>query len=417
MFIAVSMYAAKLLYTDIEAYGCDPTVGIFSDMACTTTASSILGAFLGLLFAAEGMSQVATFFEALVEARVAAFEALRAIRRKTGAPREILYHDSNDPKAINKLGGVSDTESESDDDAILTSPLPTTTRRRLNTEDIEFTGTVGTNVDCGKLFRACTRTLRSNSASQNCESDLEQGITTTLENIKAILPRFEIDSSEDSGLQPNRIKGDICFKQVCFSYPTRVADRILRKFSLNIKAGQTVAFVGPSGGGSKLPLLHFQPVILSITLTCISFASLSYKESTIVSLVERFYDPSSGMITLDGIDLKHFNVSYLRSQIGLVSQEPALFSATIRENIEYGAPGATDEQITTAARMAGAHDFICDFPEGYNTQVGNRGSQLSGGQRQRIAISRALVANKKILLLDEATSGKRATMSYWKVLQ
>ena len=377
MFIAVSMYGAKLLYTDIEEFGCDPTAGMFSDMACDTTGASILGAFLGFLFAAEGMSQVATFFEALVEARVAAFEALRAIKRETGAPREIIYHpdESDKTNKRGKVSGLPDTESESDDE-VLTLP-PTNPRRRLNTDEIEFTGTVGTNIDCSKLLRTFTRKRRSENV--NPDSDLEQGnITAPLENIKAILPRFEIDSSEDSGMQPKEIHGNISFKHVCFSYPTRPADRILRNFSLDIQAGQTVAFVGPSGSG----------------------------KSTIVSMVERFYDPSSGMITLDGIDLKHLNVGYLRNQIGFVSQEPTLFSTTIRKNIEYGCPGATDEQIVAAARMASAHDFICDFPEGYDTHVGDKGSQLSGGQRQRIAISRALVSNKKILLLDEATSGK-----------
>ena len=130
-------------------------------------------------------------------------------------------------------------------------------------------------------------------------------------------------------------------------------------------------------------------------------------KSTIVSMIERFYDPSSGSILLDGIDLKHYNVSYLRSLIGYVGQEPTLFATTIRENIEYGCPGATEEEIIAAAKLANAHDFIMSFPDGYNTQVGTGSSlQVSGGQKQRIAIARALLRKPKVLLLDEATSGR-----------
>jgi ATP-binding cassette subfamily B (MDR/TAP) protein 1 len=120
--------------------------------------------------------------------------------------------------------------------------------------------------------------------------------------------------------------------------------------------------------------------------------------------LERFYDPKQGSILLDGIDLKDINVSYLRSQIGYVGQEPALFATTIRGNIQYGNPNATQEQIEEAARLANAHDFITGFSNGYDTQVGDKGGQLSGGQKQRIAIARVLVGDPKILLLDEATS-------------
>jgi ATP-binding cassette, subfamily B (MDR/TAP), member 1 len=127
-------------------------------------------------------------------------------------------------------------------------------------------------------------------------------------------------------------------------------------------------------------------------------------KSTVVSMLERFYDPLQGCIELDGIDIRDINVSHLRSIIGYVGQEPTLFATTIRGNIQYGNPNATQEQIESAARMANAHDFITSFSDGYDTQVGDKGSQLSGGQKQRIAIARVLVANPKILLLDEATS-------------
>lgn len=121
-------------------------------------------------------------------------------------------------------------------------------------------------------------------------------------------------------------------------------------------------------------------------------------------MIERFYDPLEGSVTLDGVDIKEINVSHLRSLIGYVGQEPTLFATSIAGNIGYGRPGASHEEVEAAARAANAHDFITSFPDGYDTQVGDKGAQLSGGQKQRIAIARVLVANPSILLLDEATS-------------
>lgn len=146
--------------------------------------------------------------------------------------------------------------------------------------------------------------------------------------------------------------------------------------SLKIEAGQTIALVGDSGNG----------------------------KSTCLQLLQRFYDPDKGEISIDGCDIRSINIGSLRSKIATVGQEPVLFSTTIAENIRYGNPNANEKEITLAAQDAGAHDFVMQLPHGYNTMVGEKGSQLSGGQKQRIAIARALVQNPKILLLDEATS-------------
>ncbi|XP_010554005.1 PREDICTED: ABC transporter B family member 19-like [Tarenaya hassleriana] len=179
----------------------------------------------------------------------------------------------------------------------------------------------------------------------------------------------------------DEVRGNIEFKDVTFSYPSRPAVIIFRNFSIFLPAGKTVAVVGGSGSG----------------------------KSTVVSLIERFYDPNDGQILLDGVDIKTLQLKFLRDQIGLVNQEPALFATTILENILYGKPDAKMAEVEAAASAANAHSFITLLPDGYNTQVGERGVQLSGGQKQRIAIARAMLKDPKILLLDEATSALDAS--------
>ncbi|XP_042673061.1 ATP-dependent translocase ABCB1 isoform X2 [Centrocercus urophasianus] len=186
----------------------------------------------------------------------------------------------------------------------------------------------------------------------------------------------QIDSSSNAGYKPDNIKGNLEFQDVYFSYPARPDIKILKGLNLKINCGQTVALVGGSGCG----------------------------KSTTVQLIQRFYDPKEGTITIDGQDLKSLNVRYLREIIGVVNQEPVLFATTIAENIRYGREDVTMEEIEKAAKEANAYDFIMKLPKKFETVVGERGAQMSGGQKQRIAIARALVRNPKILLLDEATS-------------
>jgi ATP-binding cassette subfamily B protein len=166
------------------------------------------------------------------------------------------------------------------------------------------------------------------------------------------------------------------FKQVHFHYPTRPEPPALRGFDLRIGAGETVALVGPSGAG----------------------------KSTVLQLLLRFYDVDSGEITLGGVPLKQMDLQALRGLMGIVPQEGVIFSGSALDNIRYGQPDASPEQAEAAARMAHAHEFISQLPEGYHTHLGERGVRLSGGQRQRISIARALLKNPPLLLLDEATS-------------
>ncbi|KAG0537981.1 hypothetical protein BDA96_03G196100 [Sorghum bicolor] len=187
----------------------------------------------------------------------------------------------------------------------------------------------------------------------------------------------KIDYSCEDGITITSVRGEIGFQNVCFKYPSRPNVQIFKDLSLNIPYGKTVALVGESGSG----------------------------KSTAIALLERFYDPDSGKILFDDVELQTLKVSWLRQQVGLVSQEPVLFNDTIRSNIAYGKQGeASEEEIVAAAEAANAHQFISALPDGYNTIVGERGIQLSGGQKQRVAIARAIIKDPKVLLLDEATS-------------
>lgn len=186
----------------------------------------------------------------------------------------------------------------------------------------------------------------------------------------------KIDPDDNSALRPPNVFGSIELKNVDFSYPTRPEILVLSNFTLKVNGGQTVAVVGVSGSG----------------------------KSTIISLIERFYDPVAGQVLLDGRDLKSYNLRWLRNHLGLVQQEPIIFSTTIRENIIYARHNASEAEMKEAARIANAHHFISSLPHGYDTHVGMRGVDLTPGQKQRIAIARVVLKNAPILLLDEASS-------------
>eukprot|EP00258_Populus_trichocarpa_P025336 XP_024441355.1 ABC transporter B family member 21 [Populus trichocarpa] len=215
----------------------------------------------------------------------------------------------------------------------------------------------------------------SQSSSFSPDSSKAKGAAAS---IFAIIDRkSKIDPSDESGTTLDNVKGEIELRHISFKYPSRPDIEIFRDLSLAIHSGKTVALVGESGSG----------------------------KSTVISLLQRFYDPDSGHITLDGIDIQSLQLKWLRQQMGLVSQEPVLFNETIRANIAYGKEGnATEAEILAASELANAHKFISGLQQGYDTVVGERGTQLSGGQKQRVAIARAMVKSPKILLLDEATS-------------
>ncbi|EOA23399.1 hypothetical protein CARUB_v10016575mg [Capsella rubella] len=204
-----------------------------------------------------------------------------------------------------------------------------------------------------------------------------------LKRRKSLISVFEIidrvpsiEPDDNSALKPPNVYGSIELKNIDFCYPTRPEVLVLSNFSLKVSGGQTVAVVGVSGSG----------------------------KSTIISLVERYYDPVAGQVLLDGRDLKLYNLRWLRSHMGLVQQEPIIFSTTIRENIIYARHNASEAEMKEAARIANAHHFISSLPHGYDTHIGMRGVELTPGQKQRIAIARVVLKNAPIILIDEASS-------------
>lgn len=203
----------------------------------------------------------------------------------------------------------------------------------------------------------------------------QKGITGIERFLEIMDAKSEIIECENA-IEPTEFVGDIEFNGVSFRYPDEEEEYVLKDVSLKIKAGQKTALVGPSGGG----------------------------KTTICNMIPRFYDVTEGKITIDGIDVRDMTLSGLRNQIGVVMQDVYMFSGRVRDNIEYGKPGASIDEIIEAAKKAGADEFIQKLPNGYDTYVGERGVKLSGGQKQRISIARVFLKNPPILILDEATS-------------
>ena len=200
------------------------------------------------------------------------------------------------------------------------------------------------------------------------------GAASRIGEIMAVKPR--IAAPANPAPLPEPVRGELTFRNVSFAYPGREDDPVLRDVSFRVAPGEVVAIVGPSGAG----------------------------KSTLFQLALRFYDPSSGAVALDGVDISTLDPASLRAEIALVPQDAFIFGASVADNIAYGAPGASREAVVAAARQAAAHGFIAALPEGYDTQLGERGVTLSGGERQRIAIARAILKDAPVLLLDEATS-------------
>ena len=225
-----------------------------------------------------------------------------------------------------------------------------------------------------KSFFAVFLASFSTAQSQLHFPDVAKG-KAAAKRVFAIIDRQPLIASVE-GAKNVDLGGKIELRNVDFAYPERPDSLVFNDFSLSVEAGKTMALVGESGSG----------------------------KSSVISLIERFYDPQSGGVYLDGENIKDMDIAYLRSQIGLVSQEPVLFNMSVADNIAYGCPDASMEKIQEAARAANAHSFIESLPEGYHTMLGEGCIQLSGGQKQRVAIARAIVKDPKILLLDEATS-------------
>ncbi|KAI5349039.1 hypothetical protein L3X38_001926 [Prunus dulcis] len=225
------------------------------------------------------------------------------------------------------------------------------------------------------VFAVLTGSMSLGQASP-CLSAFAAGQAAAFKMFETIDRKPEIDAYDTDGKQLLDIRGDIELSDVYFSYPARPDEQIFHGFSISIPSGATAALVGESGSG----------------------------KSTVISLIERFYDPQAGEVLIDGINLKEFQLKWIRQKIGLVSQEPVLFACSIKDNIAYGKDGANTEEIRAAAELANAAKFIDKLPQGLDTMVGEHGTQLSGGQKQRVAIARAILKDPRILLLDEATS-------------
>ncbi|KAD4180278.1 hypothetical protein E3N88_28869 [Mikania micrantha] len=235
--------------------------------------------------------------------------------------------------------------------------------------------------DVFKTFFILISTGKVIADAGSMTSDIAKG-STAVASVFSIFDRQSLISSnvpdgiEGGGAKLEKLKGEIQIKKVDFKYPCRPDNPILREFCLEVKSGTSIGLVGKSGCG----------------------------KSTVIALIQRFYDVDRGTVKVDGVDIRMLNIEWYRKHMALVSQEPVLYSGTIRDNIIFGKPDASENELVQASKAANAHNFISTLKDGYNTECGERGVQLSGGQKQRISIARAIIRNPTILLLDEATS-------------
>jgi ATP-binding cassette subfamily B protein len=235
-----------------------------------------------------------------------------------------------------------------------------------------------TGGDLGQFILYASIVAGSIGALSEVMGETQRAAGATERLLELLAARSDIQDPAEPKPLPKRMAAGaaVALSDVTFSYPSRPDTAALAHLSLSIRPGETIAVVGPSGAG----------------------------KTTLFQLLLRFYDPQSGAITLDGVDIRDLDLHTLRGAIGIVPQDTVIFSADAMENIRYGRPDASDEEVIAAAKMAAAHEFIERLPQGYKSFLGERGVRLSGGQRQRIAIARALLKNPPLLLLDEATS-------------
>uniref|UniRef100_A0A8B9KNW3 ATP-binding cassette, sub-family B (MDR/TAP), member 5 n=1 Tax=Astyanax mexicanus TaxID=7994 RepID=A0A8B9KNW3_ASTMX len=281
--------------------------------------------------------------------------------------RAMQGHASKDQSALETSGKIS-TETVENFKTVVA----------LTKEDVFFRKFNDSLAEPYKVFSVIIFAAMSIGQSSSFAPDFAKAKVAAGRILSLLEKTPEIDIYSEAGDKPMNFKGDIEFHELHFSYPTRPNIKILQGLNVSVRQGQTLALVGGSGCG----------------------------KSTSIQLLERFYNPAGGQVFADGMDTRMLNLAWLRSQLGLVSQEPILFDCTITENIQYGDNSrvVSQEEVEEAAKNANIHEFILNLPERYNTRVGDKGTQLSGGQKQRIAIARALVRNPKVLLLDEATS-------------
>lgn len=235
---------------------------------------------------------------------------------------------------------------------------------------------IGGSITVGTLFAMITYVLMLNGPVQRLGFLVNLAATAgaSASRVFAIMDEANVIQEKDNPFVSDEINGDVRFENVSFAYQSQVP--ILEDITFHAESGRRIALIGPTGSG----------------------------KSTITGLIPRFYDAHHGRVLVDGIDVRDWQLRSLRSHIGIVLQDPFLFSQSVAENIAYGRPDASDGQIIAAAKAARAHDFIIDLQDGYDTRVGERGVTLSGGQKQRVAIARALLTNPRILILDDSTS-------------